>query len=210
MAKANRTYGQWRLEKLSDPVRAARYLNAAKKDSKEALLHALKNVIQANQVAKVAREARISRESVYRSFSAEGNPTLDRLLDVFKAVNIDFDFCAALPTSPARQSGPNTVEKPSKESVRHSDKPQALTLPLTGMPRIEPGLGIVRFTTTFASGVGCVASEPLWQQAGFGKPNLNTLSQTIMQDTHGIRGLAMACVIAEHSELDQLLNVGGQ
>jgi probable addiction module antidote protein len=92
MLKRTRSYSEWRLEKLSDPVRAARYLNAAKKDSKEALLYALKNVIQANQVAKIAREAGISRESVYRSFSAEGNPTFDTLSDVLVALDIDYEF----------------------------------------------------------------------------------------------------------------------
>jgi probable addiction module antidote protein len=91
MAKT-KTYGQWRLEKLADPARAARYLNAAKKDSKEAFLHALKNVIQAREVAKVAREAGVSRESVYRSFSAEGNPTYDTLSAILEAVDIDFEF----------------------------------------------------------------------------------------------------------------------
>ncbi len=92
MAKTTRTYGQWRLERLADPARAARYLNAAKKESKEAFLHALKNVIQAREVAKVAREAGVSRESVYRSFSADGNPTYDTLSAVLEAVDIDFSF----------------------------------------------------------------------------------------------------------------------
>ena len=105
MAKATRTYSQWRLEKLSDPVRAARYLNAAKKESKESFLYALKNVIQANQVAKVAREAGISRESVYRSFSAEGNPTFDTLADVLQALDIDFSFSPIVHVASGTQSG---------------------------------------------------------------------------------------------------------
>jgi probable addiction module antidote protein len=96
-----RSYSGWRLEKLSDPKRAARYLNAAKKDSKEAFLHALKNVIQANQVAKVAREAGVSRESVYRSFSAEGNPTFDTFSAVLEAVDIDFSFVPILHSAEA-------------------------------------------------------------------------------------------------------------
>jgi probable addiction module antidote protein len=104
MAKTIRTYGQWRLEKLSDPDRAARYLNAARRDSKEALLHAVKNVIQAHQVARVAREAGVSRESVYRSFSAAGNPTFDTLDSVLAAVGIKITFEAnqgqANPTPP--------------------------------------------------------------------------------------------------------------
>jgi probable addiction module antidote protein len=104
-----RSYSEWRLEKLSDPRRAARYLNAAKKDSKEAFLHALKNVIQANQVAKVAREAGVSRESVYRSFSAEGNPTFDTLSAILEAVDIDFSFSPIVHAASESQSGPLTV-----------------------------------------------------------------------------------------------------
>jgi probable addiction module antidote protein len=105
MAKTIRTYSQWRLEKLSDPHRAARYLNAAKRDSKEAFLHALKNVIQANQVARIAREAGVSRESVYRSFSAEGNPTFDTLSAVLEALDIEIAFNPAVPPTPLPQSG---------------------------------------------------------------------------------------------------------
>jgi probable addiction module antidote protein len=112
------SYNEWRLEKLSDPVRAARYLNAAKKDSKEALLYALKNVIQANQVAKIAREAGISRESVYRSFSAEGNPTFDTLSDVLVALDIDYEFMPkayAGARSPVRtQSNTPEAREPSQ------------------------------------------------------------------------------------------------
>jgi probable addiction module antidote protein len=106
-----RSYSEWRLEKLSDPKKAARYLNAAKKDSKEAFLHALKNVIQANQVARVAREAGVSRESVYRSFSAEGNPTYDTLSAVLEAVDIDFLFTPIvhLGSQSGRQAG-GTIE----------------------------------------------------------------------------------------------------
>jgi probable addiction module antidote protein len=101
MAKAVKTYNQWRLEKLSSPEQAARYLNAAKRDSKEALLDAVKNVIQANQVARVAREAGVARESVYRSFSAEGNPTFDTLDSVLAAVGIKITFEAEDSSSPA-------------------------------------------------------------------------------------------------------------
>jgi probable addiction module antidote protein len=94
MLKRTKGYSEWRLEKLSDPERAARYLNAAKKDSKEAFLHALKNVIQAREVTKVAKEAGVSRESVYRSFSAEGNPTYDTFSSILEALDIDYVFRA--------------------------------------------------------------------------------------------------------------------
>jgi|HubBroStandDraft_6_1064221.scaffolds.fasta_scaffold00054_6 probable addiction module antidote protein len=114
MPKATKTYAEWRVEKLSDPKRAARYLNAAKRDSTEAFLHAVKNVIQANQVARVAREAGISRESVYRSFSAEGNPTFDTLSSVLEALNIGIEFVPAGPSASEGESGSSSNKLQTK------------------------------------------------------------------------------------------------
>jgi len=88
MPKRTADYNSWRLSKLSNPETAARYLNAAMEDSPEIFLDALKNVAQANQVAKVAREAGIARENVYRAFSVGGNPTLDTLQSVLTAVGL--------------------------------------------------------------------------------------------------------------------------
>jgi DNA-binding phage protein len=56
MEKRTRSYSDWRQQKLADPVRAVRYLKAAMKQSNEAFLHAVKNVIQANEVARIARK----------------------------------------------------------------------------------------------------------------------------------------------------------
>jgi probable addiction module antidote protein len=125
-----KTYSQWRLEKLSDPERAARYLNAAKRDSKEAFLHAVKNVVQANQVARVAREAGVSRESVYRSFSADGNPTFDTLSAILEALNIGIEF-VSVESSGARGLfvGPRD---PSRRRVWPSAEPQSANLATSG------------------------------------------------------------------------------
>lgn len=120
MPKATKTYSQWRLEKLSDPVRASRYLNAAKRDSKEAFFYALKNVIQANQVARIAKEAGISRESVYRSFSAEGNPTFDTLSSVLEALNIKITFAPIAQERPSGPTGLPALEIPCANSTAGS------------------------------------------------------------------------------------------
>jgi probable addiction module antidote protein len=109
--RATRKYSQWRLEKLSDPERAARYLNAAKRESKEAFLYALKNVIQAHQVSKIAKDAGVSRESVYRSFSADGNPTLytfDSVLDV-----LGMDWIIQSKSAPSPNPEPSGTTIPS-------------------------------------------------------------------------------------------------
>ena len=209
MLKRTKSYGEWRLAKLSDPARAARYLNAAKKDSKEALLRALKNVIQANQVTRIAREANISRESVYRSFSTDGNPTFDRLWDVFKALNIDFDFSAmASSTVSSGQSGPDVDAKPKLRSLSYSDKKQ--TLAFSGMPVGEAGIGST-YSLITASGTGRTSVGPVWEQAASGKLSTNALSPTVTANTtSGIYGLIETCVIAERSQSEEYLNLAPQ
>jgi probable addiction module antidote protein len=92
---ANKTYAQWRQEKLVDPDHAARYLNAAYKDSKEAFQHAVLNVIQAHKVARIAKRVGVARESFYRSFGPEGNPAFYTFDAVMKLLNIGIEFKSA-------------------------------------------------------------------------------------------------------------------
>jgi len=89
MPKRTGDYNAWRLEKLADPVNAAHYLNAALEDSPDIFLDACADVIRAReQVSKVARRAGVTRESLYRSFSASGNPTLNTLHSVLNALQL--------------------------------------------------------------------------------------------------------------------------
>jgi len=73
---------------LTDPVKAEGYLNAVLEEYPEGFLKALRNVAQARQMAKVAQEAGIQRESLYRVLAEGGNPTLDTLTAVLKAVGL--------------------------------------------------------------------------------------------------------------------------
>jgi probable addiction module antidote protein len=82
------TYRHSLLTALLDPAEASAYLNAALDDSAEAFLKALKNVAQARQISKVAKEAGIQRETLYRSFSEQGNPTLETLSSVLSALGM--------------------------------------------------------------------------------------------------------------------------
>ncbi len=88
MPKRTGDFSSSRLEKLTNPVNAASYLTAALEDSPDLFLDALKDVIQAHKVSRVAQEAGLTRESLYRSFSANGNPTLDTLRSVLKAMDL--------------------------------------------------------------------------------------------------------------------------
>jgi probable addiction module antidote protein len=82
------SYRQSLLTALLDPVEASAYLNAALEDSPEAFLKALKNVAQARDVSRVARDAGIQRETLYRAFSEQGNPTFETLSSVLGALGM--------------------------------------------------------------------------------------------------------------------------
>jgi probable addiction module antidote protein len=73
---------------LQDPGEASAYLNAALDDSPKAFLKALKNVAQARQMSRVAKDAGIQRETLYRSFSEQGNPTFETLSSVLEALGM--------------------------------------------------------------------------------------------------------------------------
>ena len=74
-------------ELRADPRLAAEYLKAAVEDEEPGvLLAALRTVVEARGMAKVADAARIPRESLYRALSQRGNPRLSTLLAIIKAV----------------------------------------------------------------------------------------------------------------------------
>lgn len=72
------------------PAFAAEYLKAAIEDSAEpkVLLIALRQIAKARGVARVAKAARIERESLYRALSTRGNPRLTTLMAVMKALGL--------------------------------------------------------------------------------------------------------------------------
>ena len=90
--KRNEDYKADLLEELrSDPDYAAEYLSAAKADSNEAFLVALRDVAEARMgMKKVAKAAEVNRENLYRALSRDGNPrigTIDAVLDVLGIEN---------------------------------------------------------------------------------------------------------------------------
>ena len=88
MTPRTSSYREALLTSLLDPAEASAYLNAALEDSPEAFLKALKNVAQARTMASVAREAGIQRETLYRAFSEQGNPTFETLSSVLAALGM--------------------------------------------------------------------------------------------------------------------------
>ena len=91
MTRKTRPYREALLQALTDPQEAALYLSVARQDSPEMFRKACLNVIQARrQVAHVAREVGVSRESLYRSLSAEGNPSQETVDSVLEALNFEY------------------------------------------------------------------------------------------------------------------------
>ena len=91
------SYDAFLLEELRDPELAAEYLTAAIEDgSTELFLIALRNVAEANGgVGAIAEATRLNRQSLYRTLSHEGNPTLSSLLPVLRAVELNLSFTPA-------------------------------------------------------------------------------------------------------------------
>ena len=91
MPKRASDYRSELLEDLKDPIEASHYLNAALYDSPEMFLLALRDVAESHQMAKVAESAGVSRESLYRMLGASGNPTYVNLLNILKAVGVEYE-----------------------------------------------------------------------------------------------------------------------
>jgi probable addiction module antidote protein len=90
MPKRTTDYRNSLLEDLNDPEEAAHYLNASLRDSDEMFLVALRDVAEARQMSRVAEEAGIRRESIYRMLAPSGNPTYKSLIGILRAINIEF------------------------------------------------------------------------------------------------------------------------
>ena len=85
---ASASYDDLLKKMLKDEDRALAYLNAAlEEDDPRLFLIALRNVAQAQGgVAKIARRAGLNRESMYRTLSEKGNPSVQTLAAILSAM----------------------------------------------------------------------------------------------------------------------------
>jgi probable addiction module antidote protein len=78
------------VEMLKDEETMAAYLEEAFADGDPALIaKAIGNVARARNVAAIARETQLSRDTIYSAFSPGGNPTLATLLAVTRALGFE-------------------------------------------------------------------------------------------------------------------------
>lgn len=118
MPKRTRSYQSWRLSKLADPLNAASYLNAAIEDSTDMFLKALRNVAQARQMATVARDAGVTRESLYRATSGIGNPTFDTFKSILRALRLKFIIEAEASPYAPETGAPSPMAEASLQTTR--------------------------------------------------------------------------------------------
>ncbi len=81
-------------ELLKDPENAAEYLNAAfESGSTEEFLLALRNVARSHGgPGELAQTTKLNRQSMYKMLSENGNPTLESLRVLLKAMGIRLTF----------------------------------------------------------------------------------------------------------------------
>jgi probable addiction module antidote protein len=78
-------------EHLRTPEEMAAYLDAWLDESPEdaaGIARALGDIARAKGMSQVAKDAGLSRESLYRALSAEGNPSFATVLKVAKALGV--------------------------------------------------------------------------------------------------------------------------
>lgn len=92
-----RTTSPWdSAEVLDTPAAVAAYLEAALEEDDPALLtHALGVIARAQGMAKIAEEAGVTREALYKALSADGDPRLSTFLGVLRALGLRLDIRAA-------------------------------------------------------------------------------------------------------------------
>lgn len=78
----------WLIKRLKDPAEASAYLNAMAEDGDiPFLLKGVRNVVEAQGgVGALAKKTKLSRTSLYKMLSSDGNPeigTLDKVLAVY-------------------------------------------------------------------------------------------------------------------------------
>jgi probable addiction module antidote protein len=84
-------------EKLRSPDYAAAYLDAAKEDGIEEFLSALKDVACAQEggITVVAERTGLGRESMYKSLSKKGNPSVRYVCNVLHALGLELSVTKA-------------------------------------------------------------------------------------------------------------------
>ena len=121
-------------ERLKDPEYVAAYLNAAKKESQKVFLLALRDVAEAHKISKVAAAAGVNRETLYRTLSARGNPTLATLESILDVLGLEEQYCPRVKRKRAVPTGVTGSVTPTKEVASFGAGPLSN---VSGLPFLE-------------------------------------------------------------------------
>lgn len=97
-SKATKTTPYDVAEHLRTPEEMAAYLDAwlqEAPDDAPGIAKALGNIARAKGMTQVAKDAGLSRESLYRALSADGNPSFATVLKVAQALGVKLHAAAA-------------------------------------------------------------------------------------------------------------------
>jgi probable addiction module antidote protein len=118
--KASRPFRDTQIELLKDPTSAALYLEEALIAGDTAAFKlALRNVAEARLggMSALSERADLNRESLYRTLSDRGNPTLETLARGMRALGLRLSVAVEKP-SPPRPKGSSTVNSLLTKSGR--------------------------------------------------------------------------------------------
>jgi probable addiction module antidote protein len=84
------------IDNLTSPEAERAYLEAAFEDGYPSLIAAvIGDVARARGMTQIAKEAGLTRDTMYKSFRREGNPTLETLVSVLKALGLKLNAVRA-------------------------------------------------------------------------------------------------------------------
>jgi probable addiction module antidote protein len=91
--KASRSYDEWVIESLKGDEKAqAEYVQTTIEENlgfPKAILVALRHVAEARGFKNFAEETNLNRETLYKTLSEDGNPTLDSLTKMLDVLGLD-------------------------------------------------------------------------------------------------------------------------
>jgi probable addiction module antidote protein len=92
------SYNKKLIERLKKPKEAAAYLNAALQDEDlRVFLVALRDVATARGgIAYLAKETELNRESLYKTLSLNGNPTITNLFHILEILGLEINLRPAV------------------------------------------------------------------------------------------------------------------
>lgn len=89
MSQVTAKYEDGLIASLTNPDEAAAYLNAAlEENDQEVFLLALRDVAEGHGFSRVAQDAYLNRENLYRMLSPTGNPQLSSLTALLRSIGL--------------------------------------------------------------------------------------------------------------------------